>query len=162
MGRKKRKKGDGWFASLREETVEAVTAIVFILAAIFLGFAAFDSAGFLGSITFGAFKFLFGVGYYLLPLILLALGIRSLASLKDNPALPNIIGGVIIFLSGLGLVDLIFDKGGFIGGFISGPLEKLLDFWVALIALGAILLGFMLIFYWLYNKIVGIDNIKLG
>jgi len=28
--------------------------------------------------------------------------------------------------------------------------------------LGAILLGIMLILYWLYNRIVGIDNIKLG
>ena len=34
--------------------------------------------------------------------------------------------------------------------------------WGLTAALGAILLGFMLIFYWLYNKIVGIDNIKLG
>ena len=34
--------------------------------------------------------------------------------------------------------------------------------WGLCSALGAILLGIMLILYWLYNKIVGIDNIKLG
>jgi putative spermidine/putrescine transport system permease protein len=34
--------------------------------------------------------------------------------------------------------------------------------WGLCAALGAILLAVMLVFYWLYNKIVGIDNIKLG
>ena len=129
MGRrKKRKSGDGWLSTLKEETVEAVIAIVFIVVAIFLGFAAFDSAGFLGEYTFKAFESLFGIGYYLLPVILIALGATSLATLKENHTLSKSIGGLIIFLSGLGIVGLLpfeWSDGGFVGGFlIAGPLEK--------------------------------------
>jgi len=48
-----------------------------------------------------------------------------------------------------------------IGSWIAYHLKTTLN-WGLCAALGAILLGVMLIFYWLYNKIVGIDNIKLG
>lgn len=154
MGRrKKRKNEDGWFSSLKEETVEAVVAIVFIVVAIFLAFAAFtnadgnNGAGFLGGITFKAFEFLFGIGYYMLPVILVALGVTSLATLKEHHTLSKSLGGVIIFLSGLGLVDLVFEKGGFVGSFIAGPLNKLFDFWVALVVLGAVLLISILVVF---------------
>jgi putative spermidine/putrescine transport system permease protein len=34
--------------------------------------------------------------------------------------------------------------------------------WAFASALGAMLLAGVLVIYWLYNKLVGIDNIKLG
>ena len=34
--------------------------------------------------------------------------------------------------------------------------------WAFASALGAMLLAGVLVIYWIYNKIVGIDNIKLG
>ena len=34
--------------------------------------------------------------------------------------------------------------------------------WAMASAMGAMLLASVLILYWLYNKILGIDNIKLG
>lgn len=159
MGRKKiRKDKDGWLSSLKEETLEAVVAIVFIVLAIFLGFAAFDGAGILGRLTLKTFKFLFGIGYYLLPIILIALGITSLATLKENHTLSKSLGGIIIFLSSLGIVDLIFHQGGFVGNFVGSPLEKLFDFWVALIILLAILLISILI---VFNLSIKFDWKKL-
>ncbi|MBP9763148.1 MAG: DNA translocase FtsK 4TM domain-containing protein [Candidatus Pacebacteria bacterium] len=132
---------------LKEETVEAITAIVFLAIAAFLSFAAFGRGGFLGDAVFKISNYLFGIGYYLLPVILFSLGVSFLASLKHNLAIPKIIGAVFIFISGLGIVDLIFHKGGLIGNLISTLLEKLLDFWVSLIVLFSILLISILVIF---------------
>lgn len=158
MGRKKKEEvveveREGFWASLKQETVEAVFAILFILIAIFLTFAAFGKAGTLGAFTFKGFVFLFGIGYYLIPVILLGLGVSFLASLRHNMAIPKIVGALFIFFSGLGVVDLVFGRGGFIGNLISTPLEKMLDFWVALISLLAILLISIVIVFNLSLKV---------
>ncbi len=143
---------------LKEETIEAITAIGFLVVAAFLSFAAFAKAGALGEVVYNVSIFLFGIGYYLLPVILFALGVSFLASLKHNLAIPKIVGAVFIFISGLGLVDLVFQKGGFIGNLISSPLVKLLDFWVSLIMLFSILLISVLV---IFNLSIKIDFKKL-
>ena len=74
-------------------------------------------------------------------------------------------GGLLVFVLAIGYFitpELVGRKDGkLIGSWIAYHLKTTLS-WGLTAALGAILLGFMLIFYWLYNKIVGIDNIKLG
>ena len=74
-------------------------------------------------------------------------------------------GGLLVFVLAIGYFitpELVGGKDGkLIGSWIAYHLKTTLS-WGLTAALGAILLGFMLIFYWLYNKIVGIDNIKLG
>jgi len=154
MARKKKgkdiedtKERNGFLSSLREETIEAIVAITFILVAIFLFFAAMGKGGLVGSSVYNFLMFLFGIGYYLLPLILIILGVSFLAQLRENLAIIKIAGSSIFFLSGLGLVDLLFDKGGLVGGLISGPLVKLFDFWVALLfLLGIIAISILIVF----------------
>ena len=72
---------------------------------------------------------------------------------------------IIVFVLAIGYFitpELVGGKDGqLIGHWIAYHLKTTLN-WGLASALGAILLGIMLIFYWLYNKIVGIDNIKLG
>jgi S-DNA-T family DNA segregation ATPase FtsK/SpoIIIE len=143
---------------LKEETVEAITAIGFLVVAAFLAFAAFAKAGALGEIVYKVSTFLFGIGYYLLPIILFALGVSFLASLKHNLAIPKMIGAAFIFISGLGIVDLIFDNGGLIGDFLAGILDKLLGFWVSLIVLFSILLISILV---IFNLSIKIDFKKM-
>lgn len=138
---------------LREEAVEAIVAVVFLALSAFLTFAAFGSAGFLGGVIFNFSSSLFGVGYYLLPIILLGLGVSFLASLKHNLAIPKIVGAIFVFISSLGLVDLIFKKGGLIGNLISKPMSALLGFWVSLIMLFSILLISVIVIFNLSLKI---------
>lgn len=138
---------------LKEETVEAIIAVVFLLVGVFLTFAAFGSAGFLGDAVYKISNFLFGIGYYLIPIILFGLGISFLASLKHNLAITKIVGAVFIFISGLGIVDLVFSKGGLIGDKLSFVLEKLLGFWVALIFLFSVLLISVLVIFNLSLKV---------
>ncbi|MDC0226641.1 ABC transporter permease [Alphaproteobacteria bacterium] len=74
-------------------------------------------------------------------------------------------GGLLVFVLAIGYFitpELVGGRDGqLIGHWIAYHLKTTLN-WGLASALGAILLGIMLIFYWLYNKIVGIDNIKLG
>ncbi len=74
-------------------------------------------------------------------------------------------GGLLVFVLAIGYFitpELVGGKDGkLIGSWIAFHLKTTLN-WGLCAALGSILLGVMLIFYWLYNKIVGIDNIKLG
>ena len=74
-------------------------------------------------------------------------------------------GGLLVFVLAIGYFitpELVGGKDGqLIGHWIAYHLKTTLN-WGLCAALGAILLGIMLILYWLYNRIVGIDNIKLG
>ncbi len=74
-------------------------------------------------------------------------------------------GGLLVFVLAIGYFitpELVGGKDGqLIGHWIAYHLGRTLN-WGLCSALGAILLTVMLVLYWLYNKIVGIDNIKLG
>ena len=74
-------------------------------------------------------------------------------------------GGLLVFVLAIGYFitpELVGGKDGqLIGHWIAYHLKTSMN-WGLCSALGGILLAIMLILYWLYNKIVGIDNIKLG
>ena len=74
-------------------------------------------------------------------------------------------GGLLVFVLAIGYFitpELVGGKDGqLIGHWIAYPLKSSFN-WGLCSALGGILLGIMLVLYWLYNNIVGIDNIKLG
>lgn len=109
----------GFLSGFREEVVEGIIAVCFFLAAAFLLFAPFGKAGAAGDATFRLLHSLFGVGYYLAPIILIALGASYLRSLSRNLATPKAIGGGIVFLSGLVLIEIAFaGKGGAVGAIL--------------------------------------------
>ena len=74
-------------------------------------------------------------------------------------------GGLLVFVLAIGYFitpELVGGKDGqLIGHWIAYHLKTTLN-WGLCAAIGSILLVIMLVLYWLYNKIVGIDNIKLG
>ena len=74
-------------------------------------------------------------------------------------------GGLLVFVLAIGYFitpELVGGKDGqLIGHWIAYHLKTTLN-WGLCAAIGSILLAIMLVLYWLYNKIVGIDNIKLG
>jgi S-DNA-T family DNA segregation ATPase FtsK/SpoIIIE len=113
----KDEKRKGFLGGFREEVGEAILAVVFFLAAAFLFFAPFGKAGAAGDTTYSLLGTLFGVGYYLAPLILVALGVSYLKSLARNLALPKAIGGFVTFLAGLVIIEMLFTgRGGMVGG----------------------------------------------
>ena len=74
-------------------------------------------------------------------------------------------GGLLVFVLAIGYFitpALVGGKDGqLIGYWIAYHLKTSLN-WGLCSALGAILLVVMLVLYWVYNKVVGIENIKLG
>ena len=135
MGRKKKAeaKEEGFLKHIGEETMETIWAIVFFLVSLFLIMASFEKGGPAGTLAYTWFQKLFGIGYYLIPLILIILGISFLKDEKNNLATPKAIASAVLFLSGLTLVSLIFGQGGALGSMIASPLVALFDFWASLI-----------------------------
>ncbi len=74
-------------------------------------------------------------------------------------------GGLLVFIIAIGYFitpELVGGKDGqMIGNWIAYHLKTTLN-WGLCAALGSVLLAVMLVFYWLYNKIIGVENIKLG
>ena len=84
--------------------------------------------------------------------------------------MPNSVPGIsagcmLVFILAIGYYitpELVGGKDGqLIGNWIAYHLKTTLN-WGLCAALGAILLGVLTVLYWVYNKLVGIENIKLG
>jgi len=92
----------------------------------------------------------------------------SLAFLKVYmpQTLPGVGAGVIlVFIVAIGYYitpELVGGKDGtLIGNMVAYHMQKTLN-WGLAAAMGTVLLAAILILYWVYDKIVGIDNMKLG
>ncbi len=74
-------------------------------------------------------------------------------------------GSILVFILSIGYYITPEIVGGIKGVFISNRIAYHISFslnWGLAAALGAILLAVVLVLYWCYDKIVGIDNVKLG
>jgi len=103
--------------------------------------------------------------------------VRAARSLGANPfrafrqvylplTIPGIgAGGLLVFILAIGYYITPALVGGasgqLIGNFIALHMSKTLN-WGLAAAMGAILLAGVLAIYWIYNRIVGIENMKLG
>jgi S-DNA-T family DNA segregation ATPase FtsK/SpoIIIE len=145
MARKKRKKkksisGGSWYSNLNEETKHSIFAVASFVLAVFFTLASFGKAGVVGDSLYKILELLFGAGFFLLPAVFFLASFFLLFSIKPNFLSNTIIGGLIFLLSGLGLVDILFQEkfGGYIGYFMSWPLLKFFEFWLSFIILSAV------------------------
>lgn len=148
--RKKQKEieKENFFEKIKEETLQGILIIIFFVASIFLILASLDYGGIAGEKIFTLFSFLFGIGYFLLPIILLIVAYSISKELKSKIATTKTISSFIFFFSGLGIIELLFiNRGGLIGGIISSPLLKLFDIYVSIIFLSALLIISLLIIF---------------
>jgi len=152
--RKRRSWFRGWTSSfniISKETANALLSIFSIILALFLILGAFGLAGQAGNMTYEGLSYLFGIGYYLLPLVFILLAISGLREMKDEEdkfaAKPAILGSVLLFLSSLGLIDIVLSKGGIMGKFISKPLFSLFDLYLSVIILLGIVIASTLIIF---------------
>lgn len=122
----KLKKGDD--QRIGTETMQAVFAILFFAVALLSILAAFDKAGFVGVYAYKALKWLLGLGYFLLPVMLIMLGIACLKGVKREFEISKLGSALLFFFSGLGIVELLdAHQGGFLGYYIAHPLVSLID-----------------------------------
>ena len=126
---------------LRDEALQGVIAIVAFVVAIFTLLAAAAKAGVAGTYTYDGLHYLLGVGYYLLPVILVVLGIAYLKNINQRFDTLKLIGSVLFLLSSLGLLDIAQSgKGGVLGSWVSYPFLKFFATTASVIFLSAILI----------------------
>ncbi len=132
MAKKKNKefgKNIYFWNDMKDETVRTILALFSFLLMVLSLLAAFGKAGWANYI-YEFLLSLFGVGYYLIPIALAMLGISLLQGIKNKMGAAKIIGVILFFISGLGLMHIIYaESGGMVGRLIAGPLLKGLDIW---------------------------------
>lgn len=136
------------FGNLKTSTIESVWGILLFVLGLFFLLAAFSKGGKAGVYIYDWFKYLLGVGYYLLPLLLFILSTSFFGDKNRSFSLPKIIGSFVFILSGLGLFDLISDmSGGVLGDLIASPLISMFDTTLSAVALVAgIMIALLIIF----------------
>src|SRR3989338_7305519 len=86
---------------ISRETANGIMGVFFVVFSIFLILGAFGLAGGAGALVHGWLSYLFGFGYYLLPVVFLLLAISFLRDQTRDFAMPQIFGSFILFLSSL-------------------------------------------------------------
>src|SRR3989344_3867488 len=128
-------------------TMSGILSIFSIVVAIFLLMGAFDLGGQAGLFVYTNLSYLFGMGYYILPIVAILLAISLVKEDGRDLSKPNLIGSLILFLSSLGLVNLIFVKGGVVGEFLSTPMVSLFDVYLSGVLLVALAIVSLLIIF---------------
>src|SRR3989344_3462854 len=130
-------------SALKTETKHSILAILFFVLALFLlmSMEIFGLGGKAGNFIYEFLDYFFGVGYILLPLLFVLLGLSFLKSETPNIGWTRTISGIFFLLSSLGMIDIVSLKhsGGFLGRVLSTPLVALFDVYASIIFLGAIL-----------------------
>ncbi len=125
--------------NLSQETKNGIYAIISFVLALFFILSVFDRAGVAGQFFYRIFTYLFGIGYFLVPLVCCLLGVSLLKSERPNIGLFHSISSGLFLLSSLGLIDIIKDgRGGVFGGIASYPFMKLFGVYASVIFLLAI------------------------
>jgi S-DNA-T family DNA segregation ATPase FtsK/SpoIIIE len=108
--------------------------------------ASFDKAGSLGYHVFAWLTKLFGIGYYLIPVTLILLAYSFLKGIEDAFKKTRLVGSIVFFISGLGLINIAkTNAGGIIGTWIDYPFLKLIDVWGSLAILLALIIASIMI-----------------
>lgn len=133
---------------ISESAHQAIAAVGSFVVAFFLCIAAYAKAGIVGDWVYHYLSLLFGLGYFLLPLITILFGASYLQKntrhLFSNAAL----GGLLAFLGALGMLELLFGgQGGLLGTALAGVIAKLLGVQVGLTLMGALIVVAILIMF---------------
>lgn len=128
---------------LKDETRHTVVGVIFLALALFFVMAGFGSGGPVGAGVHSAGKYLFGVGYVLLPILCAFLGITFVRTGRPHIALTQGVGSILFLMGTLGLIDIASNPnhaGGVIGKFFGFIFERPFGTLGAILFLGAFLI----------------------
>lgn len=133
---------------LKEGTTRSVIAIFFIVLAILLLLSAFHQAGPAGQYLYAGVYYMVGFGYFILPLLLIAL---AMSFFRTSFAEMNLfqMGGMALFLiSGLAIVELLsHGSGGEVGILVATPLVSMIDLYASFVLFfGLLIISFLIAF----------------
>jgi S-DNA-T family DNA segregation ATPase FtsK/SpoIIIE len=142
---KKAKSAPSFLSKIKDDTKQGIFAVIFFVLSVIFVLSAFQKAGIAGDKMYQLLSILLGIGYYLIPIFFILLSISFFRAEEREFNKIKVFGGVLFFISGLGLIDLISvtyftSYGGKLGWLISTPLLKLFGFYASTIILLAVLI----------------------
>lgn len=145
--RKKQKRN--YFDDVAPQARQAIGAVVFVVLGIFFILSSFHRAGVAGEATHRALRYLFGLGFFLAPLVCALYVYVFLRPREDERvSIPKIVGIAALFFALLGLLTLYDSEAGGVGGMLfAKPLSLLFGDMASGIVLAAlIIIGIFLTF----------------
>lgn len=132
---------------LGKETMQAVFAIIFFVLALLFAISPFHLADPFGKYVYEFLKTWFGMGYFLLPISFLMTAAAFLKGIKAEFKISKFIGVFLFFISGLGLMRLLANEGGYVGKWITYPFITLFDIYAtATILLAGVTISILITF----------------
>ncbi len=134
---------------LKDETRHSIWGIVFFVLAIFIVLSFFESAGIAGKFFYSIFNSFFGIGYYLVPILMLVVGVSFMRKGRPHIARLHLMTGITTLLSTLAIMDLAVNgngpsdsivAGGYLGSLVSWPFLQLFGMYASILILGALLI----------------------
>ncbi|HEY4512103.1 MAG TPA: DNA translocase FtsK 4TM domain-containing protein [Candidatus Paceibacterota bacterium] len=142
------KNGKRRSSRMKDETLQSILSIILFLVAILSILASADKAGVVGKYLYNFLENFFGIGYFLIPLLSIMLGVAFLRKLDQRFSITKIVFGVTFFFSSLGLIEIIKqDAGGSVGILIVNPLINLIDIYSSVILLLAFIVISLLVIF---------------
>ncbi len=115
---------------MSDGAVRTILALLSFLIAIASLLAAFGKAG-IGNYVYSFLVGIFGIGYYLITIVAIMLGVSFLQGVQKRIEASKLIGAGLFFISGLGLMHIAHaEAGGIVGRWIAAPLIAWIDIWV--------------------------------
>lgn len=148
--KKERSKSEESDSYLSIEARNSIFAIACFVVVVLFVLAPFGIAGPAGDVLYNAFDSLFGIGYYLVPILALILGISLLKEERPELAITHSIGSLLFLASGLALVDaasIDVHYGGIIGQAMFWPFMKLFGIYAGIIFVGGLLIISILVLF---------------
>ena len=122
---------------LEDQTKKAILAILFFSFAIVISLSIWHLAGPFGELVFKGFNYLFGWGYFALPVVFLIMTFEFLKSRRKHIYFATIFGAFLLFVSALGILKMSFlnNYAGLTGYIVALSLNKIFGFWASLVLL---------------------------
>ncbi len=164
-GSKKSKK-----VELKDETRSSIWGILFLVLGLFVLLSIFHLAGVAGDSFYSVFNSFLGLGYYILPVLLVVVGISFMR--KGRPAVARLhaITSVIVLLSSLSIMDIASNGagksesialGGYLGSIVAWPFVKFFGIYAGILLLGTLLIVSLIMLFDESPNLVGIwEKIK--
>lgn len=152
---KKNDKSEKKSSGLKTQTKHGIFAVIFFVFATFFLMSYFDLAGVAGIFVYEKFYLLLGIGYILLPTLLILLGSSFMKSEVPDMGWTRVVSGILFLFSGLGMIDVAStylalenkSAGGFFGEILSTPFVYLFDVYASFVFLVAIFIISILIMF---------------
>ncbi len=150
------KKGKKNKVELKDETRQSIWGIVLLVLGFFVLLSIFKMAGVAGEYFFNIFSKFLGFGFYILPILLVLVGISFMKNGKPQVARLHAITSVLVLLSTLGIMDIAMNGsgpsnsiilGGYLGAISSFLFVKLFGIYAGILILGAILIASLIVLF---------------